>query len=240
VFKGKTMNEQPIEAFIKLVSFDQRLVVLDHEIRELKKSLQDLVQGARKAAENLTSLERQVRDQTNVVRAQELRMKEIDQRESDVKKHLKTVGSPREYDALKRELLQINDQQQACEKEVVEAWGVLEGITKKLHEQKSHALSSGPAAQEHMNVLEQKIESLTELYKKTRDERVFLLSAVPQDVVNNYEHMRGNVDNPVVPVVSDVCSACFYSIPKQDLSQLQRGGIVPCKNCYRLVYFAQE
>ena len=63
-----------------------------------------------------------------------------------------------------------------------------------------------------------------------------LCNVVPAELLDNYEHMRGLVINPVVPVVHNSCSACFYPVPAQDLAILKKGKLLPCKSCYRILY----
>ena len=52
--------------------------------------------------------------------------------------------------------------------------------------------------------------------------------------------MRGKVSNPVVHVYKDSCSACFYLIASRDLQLLKQNELLPCKDCYRFLYFDNE
>ena len=91
--------------------------------------------------------------------------------------------------------------------------------------------------------LDQKIEAITLLVADHEKERTTFVNVVPAELLDNYEHMRGMVVNPVVTVVHNSCSACFYPVPAQDLAILKKGKFLPCKSCYRILYIensAQE
>jgi predicted nucleic acid-binding Zn-ribbon protein len=44
------------------------------------------------------------------------------------------------------------------------------------------------------------------------------------------------MQDPIVPVHGTSCSSCFYTIIKQDYANLKKVGMLPCRNCYRLLY----
>ena len=63
---------------------------------------------------------------------------------------------------------------------------------------------------------------------------------LPDEWLGKYEHMRGRVADPVVPVQQDSCSACFYSISSRDLQTLKQGDLLQCKDCYRFLYYKSD
>ena len=52
--------------------------------------------------------------------------------------------------------------------------------------------------------------------------------------------MRRKVADPIVPVLGASCSACYYAILRQDLTKLKKSGVLPCRNCYRFLYYDIE
>jgi predicted nucleic acid-binding Zn-ribbon protein len=63
---------------------------------------------------------------------------------------------------------------------------------------------------------------------------------VPQEWLTKYQRMRAKVADPLVPVMNTSCSACFYSIPPQDLNRLKKNALLLCRSCYRLLYYDKE
>ena len=71
-----------------------------------------------------------------------------------------------------------------------------------------------------------------------------LIEVEPEDLneewLNKYERMIHRVSDPIVPVMEESCSACYYAILRQDLQKLKKSGVLPCRNCYRLLYYDEK
>jgi predicted nucleic acid-binding Zn-ribbon protein len=52
--------------------------------------------------------------------------------------------------------------------------------------------------------------------------------------------MKHNVPDPIVPVLNECCSACFYAVLYQDMVKLKKAELLPCRNCYRFLYYDEE
>jgi predicted nucleic acid-binding Zn-ribbon protein len=52
--------------------------------------------------------------------------------------------------------------------------------------------------------------------------------------------MKGSVPDPIVPVISECCSACYYSVLHQDMVKLKRSGVLLCRSCYRFLYYDEN
>jgi predicted nucleic acid-binding Zn-ribbon protein len=67
-----------------------------------------------------------------------------------------------------------------------------------------------------------------------------MVKALPQEWQARYVSMQRLVPDPIVPVVSGLCSSCFYQIIARDVTLLKKQEILECKNCYRLLYQEPE
>ena len=65
-------------------------------------------------------------------------------------------------------------------------------------------------------------------------------ATIPDEWLAKYQRMRNKVQNPIVPVINKSCSACYYSVPPQDMMRLKNRALLYCRSCYRLLYHDQE
>ncbi len=72
------------------------------------------------------------------------------------------------------------------------------------------------------------------------EERKSISDKIPADWLAKYERMKHNVDDPIVPVINGSCSACYYTVLYQDLLKLKKSGVLPCRNCYRFLYYDED
>lgn len=233
------INDQLHRSFIDLVSFDQKIHAVEEELRSLKNSLSSLEVQSNSLHKSLDEMKQQVHDVKKRVDEQELMMKVLDQQETEKKSRLENVSNSKEYSAIKSEIQRINEQQRNTETTLIEAWDELDAAQKKFVQ---HEMSTQAKLAEFAQMkidFERKIEASLMTLESLNLQRLTFLQMVPEELLDNYEHMRGLVPNPVVQVVHGSCSACFYAVPGQDLAALKRGKLLPCKSCYRILFFEE-
>lgn len=230
------MAGQLLQNFISLVTFDQALHEKEREIKSLDQSIQAMIMQKNALSQSVEDEKKGILLLRKKVDEQELAMKMLDQKESDKKRQLETVVNSKEYKAIKHEIDHIQHEQQSLEPLIIDAWNQLEIAQKKLAISEGEARKKVSELDDLLRELEQKRSSLQELLDRQMGERKALEKLVPEELLENYQQMRGRVTNPVVPVQYDSCSGCFYAIPAQDLLALKRGSLLPCKSCYRILY----
>ena len=83
------------------------------------------------------------------------------------------------------------------------------------------------------------IDSLKNELETLHRERPGKEVLVPEEWLEKYSHMRMQVADPVVSVLSGGCSACFYTIPNHEMMRLKRRAVIQCKGCFRLLYMKE-
>ena len=237
------MNDQLIQTFIALVTFDQKIRTFQDERETLVKSRIALDNQKILLTKGLESIKNQVHGFKKDVDEKELVMKVLDQQETEKKRRLEFVSSPKEYTSLKTEISTINQQQRMHEPGLIDAWDKLDSTQKKYVSEQASYLKKIEDLERNAQELEQKIGAVTTSIDDHEKMRIRFVQEVPVELLDNYEHMRGLVINPVVTVENNSCSACFYPVPGQDLAILRKGKLLPCKGCYRILYIensAQE
>lgn len=230
------MNDQLLRTFIALVTFDSKVRSLHDERDDLLNQQKFLAQQKKLLQVQLEELRLLLIEYQKNVNAQELSMKTLDNRETELKYRLDNVTGVKEYSSLKNEINVIHEQQQACEEDLIEAWDKLDHTQKKYKSEQLLSEAKNIELSQQQDNLSKKIKNLNSAIEEHELQRKAYVEVLPEELLNNYEHMRGQVKNPVVPVENNSCSACFYPIPGQDLALLKKGKFLPCKSCYRILY----
>lgn len=233
------MTQTPFEQFIALVEVDQKINSLNSSISSHQKKIEALrtelavnKQVCEKAKTKFDQMRKEVDDK-------ELEMKILDQQESEKKTRLDNVASHKEYQSLKAEIDQLKKKQHDLEEQLMTVWNQLENAKKELD-------SANNLCQQQEEKLHQEIKQIEEQISKIAAQRDALLQErqqkeplVPDEWIQKYAIMRAKVTDPVVPVINESCSACFYKVSTQDLQELKRRKLVQCKDCYRLLYLQE-
>lgn len=234
------MNDQKLQSFIDLVTFDQNLIKLENSVE----SSSDKVNQLRRDLEQLQQLlhvkESEKKELKKQLDLQELTVKELQEKEKHQVDVYQAAATTKEQDAAHRELEHVKVERDKQEQRLMKLFNTYESAEKDLesarqaHEAKSTEIQAEISKEiEIMQGFEKELEDL----EQQRDTR---LATVPDEWLKRYENMRGRVVDPVVPVQQDSCSACFYSISSRDLQTLKQGDLLQCKDCYRFLYYPAE
>jgi len=230
------MNDQLLRNFISLVTFDTALQGLEREAKSTETKINTLQEQQKLLSKVLDDEKDAVLKLRKEVDALELQMKAFDEHEAEAKKKIENISNPKQYSALKAELDHVHGEQRALEIQIINAWDLLDSSQKKFNANQEISKAKILEMDESVRLLQQQLAALQRDIAEKSEQRKSLESLVPEDLMRNYKQMRGRVANPVVPVQFDSCSACFYSIPVQDLALLRQGLLIPCKSCYRILY----
>ncbi len=234
------MNEQKLKNFIALVTFDQSLTDIAHKVQtsnsmtqKLQIQLQQLEQELEIRAHKKHEIEKQLHEQ-------ELKVKELQDQESHLIASSQSVATAQEYDAANKEIDRVKFNRDQQEQKMMQMTNKVAAAQKEyqaLHE-------TFEIEKEKLTTLidqeKNTVKSLTDQMEQFHQERQSKLTDIPQEWLNTYETMRGRVNNPVVPVNQDSCSACFYFMAARDIQMLKNQGLLQCKDCYRFLYHQQS
>ena len=70
--------------------------------------------------------------------------------------------------------------------------------------------------------------------KKAHDE---IAGKVDPRLASRYRRLKEKFGHAVVPVVSNLCTGCFASIPSSFVSKTNEGKVQQCENCGRILYW---
>lgn len=230
------MKESPFKAFIALTVLDEKIRILRQKIARRILQAKELQSEIANQELRLLQAKEATISAHKVVDAQELVLKELDESERKRRKQLDTVSGYRDYQSVQQELVALQEKQQKQEEHVLHAWKAfesaqaLEKTAQQLCQEKIDEFASQLKARvSEIEQLENEV-SVIEQLRPAREQ------VVPDEWLMRYERMRGQVEDPVVPILNKSCGGCFGTLTSQDMIQAGRGGLIECKRCYRLLY----
>lgn len=237
--KGAPMNEQPFSSFITLIALDQEIRTLHEAIAQLKSESETYLTQKQELTDRLTQFKQHVRDLRKKVDEQELEIKSLDEQERAKKEQMDTATSSKQLMPLKKEIDRLKQAQHQTENDLMAIWNKLEIATKELAQQEKNYDAKIEELHTLINSEQEKVVALSSQLEQKKKERPTKEAGVPEEWLEKYTHMRMRVADPVVPVMRNGCSACFYTITDQELMRLKRRAIVQCKGCFRLLYIKE-
>lgn len=170
----------------------------------------------------------------------ELQAAEFKTAEDEKRNRLHNIRDQKEYKAIEKELQVIVNQRNTQEDALVRSWHTLEQATKNLEQETIATQKNLELINEEIKKQQNLILEYTDKAKLLTKERGDAATQIPEEWLVRYKRMQNTVPDPIVPVQSNCCSACFYSIVPQDLTSLKKGAIIPCHSCYRFLYLEAE
>lgn len=230
------MSQYPIQKFIELVKFDQEILAKEKDVEKIRHAIEVAKKelGACQVSLDNSKLHRQ--QLRKEVDAKELEMKELDTKEREAKVRLDAAKSGREYDSFKSEFDGLHLKQKDLEEQLLLAWKKFEAGELELEQKKRFCDEQMKAKN---SIIEDKMKEETavlQTIEELRKIRHTKEQGIPADWLEKYASMRTKVDNPVVPITGESCSACFYKVSQRDIIELRKSKLLLCRDCFRFLF----
>ncbi|MCF7800235.1 hypothetical protein K9M16_04530 [Candidatus Babeliales bacterium] len=223
-----------------LVDIDQKLEDIKNKIQEAKKLLEHDQQEIPKLEAKIKEEDQNLLQSRKNVDSQELIAEELKDKEKQKKKQLEKISNPKEFSAIEKEInslsRQINDQDDI----LIKAWHQFEEQKNKFEISKKDKENKIIQLKEGLQVQQKSLKDFENQKDIILEEKEEAKKIIPEEWLSKYERMKNKVSDPIVPVLGTTCSACFYTILKQDLSKLKKSGVLLCRNCYRFLYYSEK
>jgi predicted nucleic acid-binding Zn-ribbon protein len=167
----------------------------------------------------------------------ELQAQTLQDDEAHKRDQLYNIKNQTQYKALDKEIAFISAQRKELDNVLLNNYHQIElektkiAKDKIINEQKVNLLI------EEISVKQKTIKNLEESLAQIKNDRQAIAEQIPSEWQSRYERMKNCVADPIVQTLHDCCSACFYSILHQDMLKLKKSHILPCRNCYRFLYY---
>jgi predicted nucleic acid-binding Zn-ribbon protein len=237
--KNIVVSEHPFGSFLALIVVDQEIRNFHEQISKLKTESESLLTQKNELTDRLKQFGHHVHELRKKVDEQELEIKTLDSNERLKKEQLNSVTNPKQIMPLKKEIDRLKQSQIEAESALMAAWNKLEAAQKDLAEQQKNYSLKIDDLIALLSTKHDAINTLTHQLEQKKITRPALEIGIPEEWLEKYSLMRLQVCDPVVAVMRNGCSACFYSITDQEIMRLKRKAIVQCKGCFRLLYMQE-
>ncbi len=223
-----------------LVDFDKKILKLKNDIDSTKKSLNDDLIQISKLKALLESKSKLCLQMQKNVDSLELESKTFEEEEKIKKIKLDSVRNQKEYKSISTEVEYTRKERVKFENQITEAWYNLENAKKDYEAEKLKVSEQEALLIRDIEAKTVNIQDFTSKLNLLKEERNTISSKIPADWLAKYERMKNSVDDPIAPVINGSCSACYYAVLQQDYLRLKRSGVLPCRSCYRFLYYDEE
>jgi uncharacterized protein len=160
--------------------------------------------------------------------------------EREKRKALDVVQSQKACNSLQRELNLLNRQGAEQESVLIKAWHTLEEVEKKLKTGTEENIERGDQIKKAIEEHQKELETLNAKLMTINEEWDKKSVELTPEWLKKYSYMQDRIENPVVVVLGESCSECYYSVAPQDFTRLKKGLLLPCRSCYRLLYYNEQ
>jgi predicted nucleic acid-binding Zn-ribbon protein len=229
-------RSQSFDALIDLIELDTHIQSQQQALEKVVLDEKNFINQQQILEQSVLELKHAVLSAKKRVDVVELTMKDLDEQEKNKKKHIDQLTGYKEYKSLQIEINNLHEDQRNQEQAVIDAWNAFD-LTE------ARCMQQLPILQEKMEKIHEEIEQCRTKQLLTQqniityqDQRPTKQALVPAEWMEKYILMQSRVKNPVVPIESNVCTACFYQLTPTDIQFAKKGTLVQCKSCFRLLY----
>jgi len=205
------------------------------EIQRLKDDL-DLLEKSME--QGLSSLEDLKKGRMSLERD----LEEIEPKLKKSKARLNDVKSNKEYQAVLKEIQELNELTFQKEEVVIKWMEEIEIQEKECADNNKKWEQSQKEYESEEKKFLQRMEELDKEVQSLHEQRLKLSREVDKDLLSRYTALKANLRSQVVvPVIDAVCGGCHLGIPPQQYNDLIRGNsLQSCPNCNRIIYFEEK
>ena len=230
------MSTDPFYSFLALVTQDAHAVATRKKIAQLLQKKEALTSNLKKLENTLADAQAKAHSAKKSLDGQELEIKVLKDRQRSLKSKLEASSSPKEYFSLETELKTIALDIDTQENKLFELFENFENLEKNMGEIDFQVVTAREQIAQEVADIEQQIKQSQQLLEEYIQSYNELMPEVNQEMLEKFLTMKQSIENPVVPVEKNACSACGHTINVQDLVSIRKHKLVACQNCFRFLY----
>ena len=223
-----------------------KLQDIDSEIKRLVTRKEDLPEEKERLEEERASFEKEIEEERG-------RLDNLNQVHSDKEKELRgniestkktksrllEVKTNKEYEAMLKEIENINKKNSSIEDEIIYLLEEIEKAGKNLEEREGERVEYIGNNERDIKKIDKEMDSIDSLLKKMQAEDANCREMINSDLLKKYDVIKEKRNGQaVVPVWKEICEGCHMNIPPQLYIELQKyEKVLMCPNCNRIIYW---
>jgi len=234
--------QEDLQALITLQESDSRLIRAAAEKKILPERLARLEQTYLDSKKEFDQFQTSFNDLKNQYRDKERQLK---QKQDDLRKakdRLESVKNNKEYQAILKEIENIQQKREDTELEGIMILDALDRKNEELAEQEKSFQELQGKYEQDRALVEAELEKIDQRMEACQRENDSLRATVAESLVKKYDAIRKlHKDVVVVAVRKEVCQGCHMNIPPQMYNELQGAAILmSCPHCNRIIYREEQ
>ena len=231
-----------LKTLVHLQEFDTKIAALETDAARLPKQIETIhaaVAEAKKAVETIKSrLDAARKD----LRSREKDLDDIAVKRSKSEARLYEVKTNVEYTAVLAEIENIKAQKAQTEEEILALMERQESLAGEIRDAEARLKTRDEQGKRDETVVRERLAAVEKELTGVRSERTTLASAVPRNVLTDYERIlkaRGGL--AIAPVTaSAICGGCRVTIRPQAIQELKAATtLLHCESCGRYLYWQE-
>jgi predicted nucleic acid-binding Zn-ribbon protein len=223
-----------------------KLQDIDSEIKRLAARKENLPEEKEKLEEERATFEKGIEEDKERLdalnKAHSDKEKELRGNVESAKKtksRLLEVKTNKEYEAMLKEIENLNKKNSSIEDEIINLLEETEKAGTNLREREAERVEFINNNERDITKLDEEIDSIDVLLKKMLAEDATCREIIKPELLKKYDLIKGKRNGQaVVPVWKEVCGGCHMNIPPQLYIELQKyEKVMLCPNCNRIIYW---
>jgi len=228
---------ETLKALVKLQKIDTDALEIEQSALRIPEQIQALEETVEKQRLELGRLNAEAETQRNEQNELEAHVSEESAKHQKWKRRLNDIKSPREYQALSRELEMGERQVSDMEDKLLELTQDLENKQKAIDEKVRELREKEMAVRSEIQSLRKSESDLRQRVREATVGREEVSQHIPSRVLKKYEQLRKSRGGIAVSEVHDgTCTGCRMKVRPQLVIQLMRAdSIESCPSCNRIL-----
>jgi len=231
-----------LKTLVHLQEFDTKVAALEADAARLPKQIEAIhvsVAEAKKAVETIKSrLDAARKD----LRSREKDLDDIAVKRSKSEARLYEVKTNVEYTAVLAEIENIKAQKAQTEEEILALMERQESLAGEIRDAEARLKTRDEQGKRDETVVRERLAAVEKELTGVRSERTTLASAVPRNVLTDYERiLKARSGLAIAPVTaSAICGGCRVTIRPQAIQELKAATtLLHCESCGRYLYWQE-
>ena len=223
------------------------------ELQQIERKIQDLGEQKARAPKLIAALQEEAKEaETRLQEKQEMlkslqksrlelerEVEDLERRKARSKQKLLEVKSNKEYQAMLKEIDDLEDLIRGREDRILEQMETAEVVMEQIREHERLLTDARNKLEREGAQLEMEAAKADTLIESLEEQKEQMEPQISSDLLKRYQFLRANRGGvALAPVNEGTCQVCHMNLPPQAVIDLQKDEIVMyCPNCQRIIYW---
>ncbi|UCG11290.1 MAG: hypothetical protein JSU72_12120 [Deltaproteobacteria bacterium] len=231
--------QKTLRLLIKLQEMERKGQVLIEQKARAPRQIAALQAGVSEAEAHLEERLQMLESVRKLRRQLEGDVEELEGRQARSKQKLLDVKSNKEYQAILKEIDDIQELVGGREDQIIEHMEKAEHLKREIEEQKRRVEEARGKMEREGTELERDAEKADVLIADLKKQQEQLNPQIPADLLKKYQFLKANrAGVALAPVNEGTCQVCHMNLPPQTFIDLQKNEkMLHCPSCQRIIYW---